>query len=153
MLRIARISAVFVTAIAALSMSAAAASAASTTAPASAPSAAVPTSTASLPGATPDTTCTVVGSGKPGYETFTLHVNSDNCGLTVKAAAECVLSIYQGPYSDPYVYEVWVYGPHETKAGTNSETTSCGPANVYFLTYGFQVLRNGKWTYTQIGDE
>jgi hypothetical protein len=145
MRRIARISAVFVTAIAALSLSAAAASAATTTTPGSA--------VAHVPGATPAATCTVVGSGSPGYETFTLHVDSDSCGLTVKAAAECVISIPQDPPADPYVYEVWVYGPHEDSAGTTSKTTSCGLFNIYFLTYGFQVLSGGKWTYTQIGDE
>lgn len=98
-------------------------------------------------------TCTVVGSGSPGYETFTLHVDSDGCGLPVAAAAECVISIYQGPYSDPYVYTVWVYGPTEYKAGTTSKTASCGPFNVYFLTYGFNVYYSGRWHYTQIGEE
>lgn len=142
MRRIAKLSAMFATAVATLTLSAAAASAATTTASASAASAAAP-----------DTTCTVVGSGSPGYITFTLHVSEDTCGQTVKAAVECVISIYQGPYSDPYVYEAWAYGPHVTKAGTTSEA-DCGPANVYFLTYGFQVLNsNGTWTYHQIGTE
>jgi len=150
MRRIGKLSAMFATAVATLTLSAAAASAATTTAAAPA---AMTTSASAASAAAPDATCTVVGSGSPGYITFTLHVSEDTCGQTVKAAVECVLSIYQGPYTDPYVYEAWAYGPHVTKAGTTSEA-DCGPANVYFLTYGYQVLNsNGTWTYHQLGTE
>ncbi|HEY0716449.1 MAG TPA: hypothetical protein VGD68_02440, partial [Streptosporangiaceae bacterium] len=69
---IGKLSAVFTTAVATLALSAAAASAATTT--------------TSVSAAAPDTTCSVVGSGSPGYTTFTLHVNKDTCGQTVKAA-------------------------------------------------------------------
>jgi hypothetical protein len=135
MRKIAKISAVLVAAIASLSFSAAAASA------------------ATAEPAAPAATCTVVGSGSPGYLTFTVHIDSDGCGLPAAAAAECVLSIYQGPYSDPYVYTTWVYGPTVHSGGTTSKTASCGLFNVYFLTYGFNVYYSGAWHYTQIGTE
>lgn len=98
-------------------------------------------------------TCGVQGSGHPGYETFTLHVDHDGCGLPVAAAAECVISIYQGPYADPYVYTTWVYGPTVYYGGYSSKTSSCGPFNVYFLTYGYNTFYSGKWHYTEIGEE
>ena len=131
--RIARILAVSVAAVASIAFSAVAASAAS---------------------AAPAATCGVQGSGHPGYETFTLHVDHDGCGLPVAAAAECVISIPSGdPYTDPYVYTAWVYGPTVYYGGYTSKTSSCGIFNVYFLTYGYNVYYSGRWHYTQIGTE
>jgi hypothetical protein len=99
--------------------------------------------------------CTVQGHGSPGYETFTLHVDHDGCGLPVAAAAECVISVPSGepPYGDPYVYTAWVYGPNDYYGGETSKTASCGAFNVYFLTYGYNVYYGGKWHYTEIGEE
>jgi hypothetical protein len=141
--RFAKLSALSAVAIACLSFSAIGASAASAASP------------AAYPGPVPISgPCIEVGSGSPGYETFTLNVDEDSCGYAVQAAAECVISVPSGDPggTPPSVTETWVYGP-TAHAGGTSKTASCGLFNIYFLTYGFRVYYGGAWRYTQIGDE
>lgn len=80
--------------------------------------------------------------------TFNINVFSNICDLPSKAAAECVFSIYQGPYASPYVYTGWAYG--DTVIYGPSQA-NCGPLSVQILHYGYDTLNNGVETYHGLG--